>query len=277
MLLKTFFKRLVGSITITEDKIAILPYKTLKRFKKVKMYFIRKVLEKLDVQVVLSKYLSKIDGLENSLNRANIKTIKGNKLINYLYVPIIKYICKIKNEEIYKQEITILAKKYSVLLEEQIVEIAKEVKRIQIVTTNIKQFENLEYKLNDIVGIPCQVTNNKRKSLLNSKNIINIDFDEETLNKYNINRNAIVINIANNIKINSKLFNGINVYDYQIKYDNVFDDSKYSLFDKKALYESTLNNKNYTQSIEKLKKDNVRIVNLVGKNGVINIREFLKN
>lgn len=51
---------------------------------------------------------------------------------------------------------------------------------------------------------------------------------------------------------------------------------EYRKFDRKVLYESTIIRKTYDEVIKQIEEDNVRIVNLIGKNGVINIQEYRK-
>lgn len=269
-----FSKKILGGITIKENGIAILPYKNLKYFKHIKIYFIKKVLKKINLKVVLSKKLNDINDLKYELIKSNIKLIQGNKIHSYLNIPIVEYICKIRKKDIFKQEIMVLVKNNSRDIENQISELARTIKRINIITPNFIQFRRLESKLNEVEGIPCQITNNKRKSLLKAEIIINYDFDEQTINMYSINRKAIIISTNTNIEIKSKLFSGIIVQDFQITYENNFTGIEYNKFDKKLLYESTIINKDNNQISNQIKGDNVKIVNLIGKRGIINVSEF---
>ena len=45
------------------------------------------------------------------------------------------------------------------------------------------------------MGIILNLSNNRNKSLIKAEIIINVDFPEEIINKYNIYNNAIVVNI----------------------------------------------------------------------------------
>ena len=256
--IKIIFKKLIGAVTIKENGVATLPYKSLKRFRKIKIYFIKKVLEKLDVQVVLSKYLEETE-LKKELVNIKINVVQQYKLTNYLYYNIIEYICKIKKEDMVKQEVTVLVKRCTSLIQEQIIDLLNSTKRVKIVTPNIKEFEKLEIKAEQITGMPCQITNNKKKSLSKANIIINIDFDEKMINTYNINQNAIIINVNTKSKIN---------------YENHFKDIEYKKFDLKSLYASTIFNKNFGQIKEQVNKDKLKVVNLIGTKGIINIKEF---
>ena len=116
------------------------------------------------------------------------------------------------------------------------------------------------------------IANNKKKSLVKIPIILNIDFPSELINKYNLNDNAVIINIKGNVTIKNKRFNGININDYEIEYDNKnnYDlnlDNNYKLSE---VYEGNLYKKSPIRFIEKtLKKDKVRISKLIGNNMVI--------
>ena len=117
-------------------------------------------------------------------------------------------------------------------------------------------------------GMPINISNNKKKCLRKKEIIINIDFPEELINKYNIYEKAIIINIEENIEITNKKFNGINLNYYELDLDDKY--SKYENFDKNTIEESMI--------IEsKLHKyDILKIKNLIGNRGIINDEEFKK-
>ena len=109
--------------------------------------------------------------------------------------------------------------------------------------------------------------------------IINIDFDEKLFNKYSINPKSIVINIKDKININSKRFQGININYYKIEYDkeilNIFENNKQ--YDENILYESYIYRKDTYKNIQsQIKKDKVKIITLIGNNGIIYENEYLK-
>lgn len=121
------------------------------------------------------------------------------------------------------------------------------------------------------------ISNNKRKSLYKSDIIINIDFVEEDINKFILNKKAIIINIEDKVKIRSKSFYGININYYNIQFNdeinNKYLDNK--MFSKEIFYESSLYKKGNIYDIySRIKKDNVKICNLIGNNGIINETEF---
>lgn len=270
-----FFKQLLCILTIKENGICVLPYKNIKN--KTIISVITKIIAKNAQSVVLSNYLNNIEYVKENLTNRKVHIYNGKILSNYLIYNFVEYISKLKNEEAYMQEISILANSCNRLNEENILYLSTKIKRINIVTTKISDFNKIATYLENEMGIGITITNNKRKSLAKAKIIFNIDFNEETLNQFNINREAIIININNNIEIKTKLFNGINVYDYYINYDMDLDNELLKYFDKKLIYESMLRKKNYNEIIERITKDNLQIVNLVGKNGIINKTEYKRN
>lgn len=232
------------------------------------------MLAKITKGVVLSNYLNQGEYTNEKITQNGIYIYTGKLLSNYLLYDLVEYISKMRKEEIHTQEVFILTNNPTKVDENNIIYFAKNFKRINIVTNRINYFKKMENHLEDKLGIAITITNNKRKSLLKAKIIINLDFDEEIINSFNINRNAIILNPNNKINIKSKLFNGINVCDYQIIYKDKFNSPIYKKFDKKILYESTIIDKKYDEVINQIKEDNVRIVNLIGKNGVINQKEY---
>ena len=135
-----FLKKIFCIVTVNEEKVHILPYKELERFSKVKLYLIKKILQKLNGKLVLSEYLNQSKALKEMLQKANIPVIEGMLLSTYLLPEIIEYICNKMNIEEEKQEITILTKNRSKGFSNLAIELAKDVKRIHIVTNRVMQF-----------------------------------------------------------------------------------------------------------------------------------------
>lgn len=143
---------------------------------------------------------------------------------------------------------------------------------MNIITNHIDKCKKIEEYLYNEFGIMLNISNNKRKSLLKSKIIINMDFPEETINKYRIYDNALVLNISDKIDINSKRFNGINVNYYKIRFPD-----KYKLegFQNETVYESLIYGKiKYKDINEKITKDKIKIDKLIGNNGTIKESEI---
>lgn len=200
------FKQICGIVTIKENGLCILPYTGLKNHYRFKLHYIKRFLKNNNKPIVLSKYLESIQTFKDDILNEKFELINGKKLSNYIVPEIIEHICKMLNETAETQDITILVQNKTSNTEKIIIDIAKIVKRVQIVTPQIDKFKKIENELEFKYGLSCQITNNKRKSLLKSKIIVNIDYLEEELNQFVINKYAIVIDIKNNTSIHAKSF-----------------------------------------------------------------------
>jgi len=101
--------------------------------------------------VVLSDDIINSEVLKKELYQENINILDGRKLFQFLALKIIKYIYKNQNKSIEEGQISILVNDNTDLNIETILEVAKEVKRINIVTSNIKKFKNIEeYLYNEL-------------------------------------------------------------------------------------------------------------------------------
>lgn len=156
---------------------------------------------------------------------------------------------------------------------EIILNIAKNIKRLNIVTNHMERCKKIEEYLYNEFGVMLNVSNNKEKSLLKSKIIINIDFPEELINKYRIYDKAIILNIQDNVALKRKRFNGINVNYYKIK---IPDEYRIKGFKDELIYESLIYGKSYAEISEKIRRDNINIEKLIGRNGPIIEKEINK-
>ena len=126
-----------------------------------------------------------------------------------------------------------------------------------------------------IVGITIFINNQQANYIysdITSNIIINIDFNALMINRYYINTRAIILNIPPNIEIASKKFTGININSYNIIIPEGY---KLNNFDDKYVYEAAIKNKTITEIQKQIRKEKIKIKNLVGKNGIINKNEFL--
>lgn len=225
---------------------------------------IRKIIKKSKARkVILSKKIKKYSkelGIE-----------ENNNLPKYFIYSILKYIQKITNIEIEIQSIYILTNVYNSENVEIIKYLVKNIKSVNVITNRIKEYSRLEEKLYDD-GNLIAVTNNKKKSLKNANFIINLDLNNDELLKYNINRKSIIINCASEKISKLRYFEGIIINNVQIKpeYNNIFNDD-FDYIDILENYE--LKYKKYNECIDIIK--NINIVNLLGSNGIINIKEIL--
>ena len=193
----------------------------------------------------------------------------------YLLIPeIVDYILKRQKKKLENGEITILINDFTENNARIITYIAQSVKRVNIVTNHSNKFKKLEEYLYNELGIILNITNNKNKSLANAGLIINIDFPEEIINKYEINSNAIIVNIFNEIKIRAKRFNGVN-----INYYKAYIPKKYKMegFKDNLIYESSIYKYNYENARKDIITNKIKIKKLIGINGDISENEFCKN
>lgn len=120
------------------------------------------------------------------------------------------------------------------------------------------------------------VSNNKKKSLKKAKIIINFDLKQDEISKYQINRNAVIINLSDNIMKMEKSFNGIIINSMQIA-DINYKIRNYYLFEHIDLYESyILEEKGLERALDKIEKDNIIIKGLLGERGRIQNMEYTK-
>lgn len=156
---------------------------------------------------------------------------------------------------------------------EIIINIAKNIKRLNIITNHINKCKKIEKYLYKEFGIMLNMSNNKQRSLLKSEIIINFDFPEELINKYKVYDNAIILNMNDKINLHSKRFNGINVNYYKI---DIPEEYKLDGFKDEIVYESLIYTKNnYKEIYKKIKEDKIEINKLVGNNGIIRENEIV--
>ena len=232
---------------------------------------ILKILNKHSVKnVVLSKETQKNEILINYLNSNNVNIFNGRWLEKYLAYEIIKYILVKKNIKKEETEIAILINQIDEVSTENIKLFAKEFKRVNVVTNHIEKLKKIEENIFDEFGIMITITNNKKKSLKNAKIILNMDFPEELINKFNIYDEAIILNLDGNAKINKKRFSGLNINNYEIALND--DDYLSEEFYIRDIFESQIYKKTTFKNIRKeIKEKGVNIEQLIGVNGLIKL------
>lgn len=261
---RNLFKKLFNKLEIEEyenGKKYIIPKLNEKVIEKLKKDNIKNV-------VIAKKDKHNIEFI-NNIYSSNMNILNGRILFKHLIPEIIEYLSKILETNIEDIEITILVNDYCKINLYYINELISSIKRINIITNNIKKFKAFADKLYEEEAITVPVMNNRNKSLINKKVIINIDFTEEQLKKYKINRKAILINIENEITNINKSFAGINISSYEINIEN-----SNTEFEKNEIYESYIIGKKIKDIRRKILDDVVKISNFIGKRGIIDINEF---
>ena len=223
-------------------------------------------------KIVISKNLQEEITYINYLNSYGLDISDGRWLYEILATDIIKYI--IEKKKIKKEEttISILINDLTEIELENIKILAENYKNLNIVTNHIEKFKKLEDKFMEN-GIMITIVNNKKKSLMKSKMILNIDFPNELINKYMIKEDAIIINVPGKVKINRKRFNGLIVNNYEIDFrDDIKSEENLMGYEfyLRDVYESRLYKKQTFSDIRNaLKKDGVNIKKVYLSNSVL--------
>ena len=222
--------------------------------------------------IVLQNNLKQIIKLKND----KINVLNGKFVLKNMINDIILFVIGKKNKKLELLKIYILVNSYTDENIEMIKQLSNKVKCLNIVTENIKLYKKLEEQLYNEKGISITVTNNKKKSLRKAELIVNLDFKNEKIQKYNIERTAIFINCYDEKLELKSSFNGIMINYIDIVLDeDVFEYFKiyniYNNFNKLEIYESLV----YNYSCQKVKKhfiqSKIRINNLIGNRGIINL------
>ena len=218
-------------------------------------------------KIVLSKKMKKEEKYINYLNEYGIEIADGRLLFEILLTDIVNYI--VEKQKIERVNISVLINDLTDKEFENIKLLAQKYMTINIVTNHIEKFRKLEQQLQE-KGIIATITNNKKKSLMKSQIIINIDFPIELINKYSINESATIVNVKRPIKITQKRFNGVTVNDYEIEYRNDICNEKFFVdkYNLKDLYEAEMYKRDsFTNLRKKIKNDKVLINKLYLNNG----------
>lgn len=212
-------------------------------------------------------------------NVIEIPIVNGKFLMKNLLVDILERISELRNQDISMLKVHILVEKYNKENLDILYDIAGKVKNINIVTANIKNFKKVEEKLFNNAGFAISVGNNRKKGMKRAEIIINFDFDSETVKKYNINRDSVIINCNDDILDMANGFSGVIINGVKIgenmevlEYFKMYDILKN--FDITELYESLLFNKFYDKITRQKNKDKIFISEFLGSRGIINIKEL---
>ena len=274
--------RIFNIINLEKNENKDIYYLPIDKNTKISKYEVKRILKKLIkilekngiYNVAISKYLDNINNFKTYLYSQNINILDGKYLFKCLVYDILIYIFNKRNKHIELGEVTLLVNDFDKITTDLIILIAKNIKRINIVTNHMQKCKKIEKYLYNEFGIILNTSNNKKTSLSKSEIIVNIDFPEESLNKYNLYDRAIILNILGKIYIKSKRFNGINVNYYKIQIPLTYE---LKGFENEIIYESLIYNFTNLETIrEKIVKDKIQIKTLVGSNGFIDEKEINK-
>ena len=270
-------------IRIFDNNYVIAVSNNKKDRKKVKEKLAR-IIKKLGIDaVVFSKELEG-DFKNDICEMINIKVVNGKKLMEFMEYDIVKYVLDKQNADTKKEDIYIVFKRDSNLNLDFLKRFLENFRLVNIVTNDVDKLKNIQDNLLDNEGILISVSNNKRKALKRAKYILNINLTKEELEKYRINREAIIVNIGENVKYDEPCFDGVNINYFKIscpdEYLERFEQVG-SQFDLAQMYESILLqdrvDKTKLEAVySRIKEDNIKIVELIGNNGPISDQELQK-
>lgn len=223
--------------------------------------------------VVLEEELMSNQILKNELYSYNINILDGTMLSKFLVYNVLKKVYQYKNARTEAGEVTILVNENDDINIQTITMIAKEIKRLNIISKDIRKFRKIADYIYNELGILIKLSNNLKTNLKGTDVIVNIDFPEELINQLNIPSNVIIINLPRNINIKSKKFSGINIKSWELDIPNKY---KKDRFNEEIIYEANIHKKTPITIFEQIQNDNLKIKNLLGLNGVINPDEFKK-
>ena len=256
-------------LKIEQDNCKI--YANLEKEKNIKKVISKIVKAEINA-VVLSKELKTNLRLINELNSANIHIFDGRWLEKYLTYEILEFILKQKNQKKEETELAITTNEITDSCIQIVKTLAKQYKRVTVVTNHLNKLRKIEKELYDEYGILILVSNNQKKSLAKTQLILNMDFNKEVLNKYKINENAVILNLEGDMIIYNKRFNGINVNNYEIEVgrEEIIWRTNMDKFETKELLEAALYMKDTFDNIRaKIGKYKVLVQEIYGINGKI--------
>ena len=212
----------------------------------------------------------------------NVKMINGKKLMEYMEFDIMKYILEKQKHNMKQEDIYIIFKRDNSLNLNFLARFIENFRMTNVVTNDIARLKNVQDNLLDNENILISVSNNKKKALRRAKYVLNVNLTTEELAKYNINRNAVIINIRENVKYSNPGFEGINVNYFDINVPDELDEKFEQMgnnFDLVKLYESLLLAESFGETFtekayEKIARDEIQVKNVIGINGRISDEEL---
>lgn len=211
-----------------------------------------------------------------------VQMLNGKKLMEYMEFDIMKYILEKQKHNMKQEDIYIIFKKDNSLNLNFLIKFIENFRMTNVVTNDITRLKNVQDNLLNNENILISVSNNKKKALRRAKYVLNVNLTTEELGKYNINRNAVIINIRENVKYSSSGFEGINVNYFDINVPDEFEEKFEQIgndFDLVKLYESLLLAESFgefsTEKVyEKIVRDEISISKIIGVNGKISDEEL---
>lgn len=203
--------------------------------------------------------------------------IDEKDIIKYLILEILEYIFEIQGKKMEQEDIYFLINKDEDIYLENIKTLSEKFKTTNIITEELSKFQKIVENIFE-EETTIYLSNNKRKSLRRAKYIVNFDYGIGEIEKYNINRTAILVNIEQKVKIESMAFEGISINNVNIQIPDELIEHFGRMMEKinkNILYMSLVNQKQELARIkDRINEDNIHILNLIGDKGIISQEEF---
>ena len=249
---------------------------------------VSRYIEKLGINaLVFSKDLEesfKSDIYTFLKNSNKVQVLNGKKLMGFMKFEVVKYVLNKQKVNSKEEEIYIVFKKSGDTDLKLLKKFIENFRVVNVVTNDIERLKNVQDNLLENDGILISVSNNKRKALKRAKYVLNINLNKEELEKYRMNRDAIIVNIQENVRYGLAGFEGININNIKIKCPDEFIEKFEQIgdnFEITELYEGLLlsddmQRRKAEEVIERIEKDDVKINEIIGNNGVIHEEELRK-
>ena len=223
------------------DRKNIIEEKEIKILKKINKKIIKTKNEDKNIKIILSKQIKSLIQKHKNVHRIEqlkeilLDSICNKDLYKETLETVVKKVIQQKNEIPEEQSVYVLINSNSNQYMPLIRKLIKNYKMLNIVTKNVNQFKTFEENAEKNFEL-VSILNNKRKSISKAKYIINIDFKNEELLEYYINRTAIIFNIKDNESIKLNNFDGVII-------NNININKSTEEFNKKDYYEEVKNKK----------------------------------
>lgn len=270
-----FWNKAFSQVRLEQNKIILPHYEkiTEKKAQKLARKTLKIIMKSNVRKIAISNNLKKEKDYIMCIQSEQIEIVDGRWLYLMLIPDILNYLSQKKNLEKQKTRISILINDCTENCLQMIKDLIPQYQNINIVTNHREKFEKLEKQYLEKEGILLTITNNKKKSLMRSEIIVNVDFPKELINQYCIKEDATLVNLSPNVEITKKRFQGTCVQDYEItrnqqnvEYDKLLEEN----FPMKELYEAEFYRKQPYENVRKqIKRDGVKICKLYLKNGVM--------
>ena len=256
-------------------RYGILPYPVDFEFSEKKKNNLLKKLKQVkeESEVILSQELEKI--LEGKM----IDSVRKG-LFFYCIPAILQTIMEKEERKLEEEEIYVLAKEKKTETIEMIYELANKCKSLHIVTNHVQDYKIIEEDLYRRKAISITISNNKRKALKRAKYIVNLDWDNELIQNYQINRQAILLHTPQYLLAIPKGFDGIILYQIEIEVKEEIEQKMrecnlYPQFKMRDLYRTELETeRRFSVWQERIIQDEIKVKKLIGKNGEIERNEW---